>query len=107
MRKEDETTSHEQRGSRNPEIVEDGNAKDTANADQAAAENDSLASKLSKELNSWRRRRTTSRPSRAEGNNQNHSEPARTIKVRGHETLVVRKSKLVVRPGSENSVKDE
>jgi hypothetical protein len=44
---------------------------------------------------------------RAEGSNQIHSDPARTIKVRGHETLVVRKSKLVVRPGPENSAKDE
>jgi hypothetical protein len=44
---------------------------------------------------------------RAEGSNQNHSDPARTIKVRGHETLVVRKSKLAVRPGPENSAKDE
>jgi hypothetical protein len=56
---------------------------------------DSVASKLSKELSNWRRRRTTSRPHRAEGGSSGgHSEPARTIKVRGHETLVIRKPKI-------------
>jgi hypothetical protein len=56
-----------------------------------------LASKLSKELSNWRRRRTTtgSRPRQDEGlNSAFKSEAARTIKVRGHETLVVRKPKL-------------
>jgi hypothetical protein len=56
-----------------------------------------LASKLSKELSNWRRKRSgpasrlrDERPiSKAQV-----SEPARTIKVRGHETLVIRKSKL-------------
>ncbi|MGC1678107.1 MAG: hypothetical protein WA740_11310 [Candidatus Binataceae bacterium] len=57
-------------------------------------DNDSVASKLSQELSNWRRKRTSSRPARPEMMGSNHSEPARTIKVRGHETLVVRKSKL-------------
>jgi hypothetical protein len=63
---------------------------------------DLLASKLSKELNNWRRRRTT-----GGGGRQRHedglnaafkTEAARTIKVRGHETLVVRKPKLSSKP---------
>ncbi len=58
------------------------------------ADNDSVASKLSQELSNWRRKRTSSRPARPEMMGSNHSEPARTIKVRGHETLVVRKAKL-------------
>ena len=68
-----------------------------AGADQ---ENDSLTSKLSKELSNWRRRRTTSRSHRADsgGGGNAKSEPARTIKVRGHETLVVRKPKLGPKP---------
>ncbi|MGO9453123.1 MAG: hypothetical protein ACLQDV_19095 [Candidatus Binataceae bacterium] len=65
------------------------------NGTEEARDSESLA-KLSKELNNWRRRRTSSRPSRADGPAANYSEPARTIKVRGHETLVVRKPKIVV-----------
>ncbi|MFI5352324.1 MAG: hypothetical protein ACHQZS_05105 [Candidatus Binatales bacterium] len=62
-------------------------------------ESESLTSKLSKELSNWRRRRTTSRPIGVDsGSGNNHSEPARTIKVRGHETLVVRKAKLAPKP---------
>lgn len=63
------------------------------NGAEGTRDNESLA-KLSKELNNWRRRRTSSRPVRMDGPAQNHSEPARTIKVRGHETLVVRKPKI-------------
>jgi hypothetical protein len=71
------------------------NDDDKANGNGAdgSRDNESLA-KLSKELNNWRRRRTASRPTRLDGPAQNHSEPARTIKVRGHETLVVRKPKI-------------
>ena len=72
---------------------------------QAAAEreNDSVASKLSKELSNWRQRRTNGRtnglPRQAEPSNGDfHSDAARTIKVRGHETLVVRKSKALPKP---------
>jgi selenophosphate synthase len=58
-------------------------------------DNDGVASKLSKELNNWRRRRTNGRPKRDEGERVNYqTESARTIKLRGHETLVVRKPKL-------------
>jgi len=59
-------------------------------------DSDLLASKLSKELSNWRRRRTTGgRPRHDEGlNSAFKTEAARTIKVRGHETLVVRKPKL-------------
>ena len=75
-----------------PERQETGQAED-------GQDNDSMASKLSKELNNWRRKRTSARPRRVEGPAQNYqSEPARTIKVRGHETLVVRKPKLVNKP---------
>jgi hypothetical protein len=67
-------------------------------------DNDSLASKLSKELSNWRRKRTSSRPRDSDGPSQNfQSEPARTIKVRGHETLVVRKPKLVSKPPTNNT----
>jgi hypothetical protein len=56
-----------------------------------------LASKLSKELSNWRRKRSGG-PGACRDNRilskAPMSEPARTIKVRGHETLVVRKSKL-------------
>ncbi|HUA34169.1 MAG TPA: hypothetical protein VMA09_11230 [Candidatus Binataceae bacterium] len=63
------------------------------------SDSDSMASKLSKELNNWRRKRTSGRPRRVEGPSQNYqSEPARTIKVRGHETLVIRKPKLASKP---------
>ena len=65
---------------------------------QAAAdrENDSVANKLSKELSNWRERRTHSRPRRDDGPGiaDFQSDAARTIKVRGHETLVVRKPKV-------------
>lgn len=64
------------------------------------ADNDSVASKLSQELSNWRRKRTSLRPARPEMSGSNHSEPARTIKVRGHETLVVRKAKLAPKPPS-------
>jgi hypothetical protein len=60
---------------------------------------DAVASKLSKELNNWRRRRTSGRPHRFDAGNGNsssfHADAARTIKVRGHETLVIRKPKLI------------
>ena len=59
-------------------------------------DNEAVASKLSKELNNWRRRRTNGRPKRNEGERNNYqTESARTIKLRGHETLVVRKPKLL------------
>lgn len=69
-------------------------------------ENDSVATKLSRELNNWRQRRSSARPSRPNTPVQNHSEPARTIKVRGHETLVVRKPKLAQKPPTNTSASD-
>jgi hypothetical protein len=72
----------------------DDNADNPVNGDGIGdgADNDSLASKLSKELSNWKRRRTVGRPQRPDGPSF-QSGPARTIKVRGHETLVIRKPK--------------
>jgi hypothetical protein len=57
-----------------------------------------LASKLSKELSNWRRKRGGGPGARFRDERMMSkapsSEPARTIKVRGHETLVIRKSKV-------------
>jgi hypothetical protein len=68
--------------------------------DQAAYSD--LASKLSKELSNWRRRRGGGPGARMRDDRAVSkapmSEPARTIKVRGHETLVIRKSKLAGKP---------
>jgi hypothetical protein len=65
----------------------------------AEGDSDSVASKLSKELSNWRRQRTNGRPRRSESSNANYqSDSARTIKVRGHETLVIRKPKLAKTP---------
>ena len=73
--------------------------KESGESTEDGQDNDSLASKLSKELSNWRRKRTSSRPRHSYGPAQNFSsEPARTIKVRGHETLVVRKPKLAGKP---------
>jgi hypothetical protein len=73
--------------------------KESGESTEDGQDNDSLASKLSKELSNWRRKRTSSRPRHSDGPAQNFSsEPARTIKVRGHETLVVRKPKLAGKP---------
>jgi hypothetical protein len=67
-------------------------------------ENSSVANKLSDELNNWRRRRTHGRPQRIEGpRNSFQSDSARTIKVRGHETLVIRKPKVVNKPPADDS----
>lgn len=78
--------------------------KENESAPDAEQSNDSLATKLSQELNNWRRRRTTARPRQNEpdsaGANASQSESARTIKVRGHETLVIRKPKLVTKPSN-------
>ncbi|HKV54740.1 MAG TPA: hypothetical protein VJN94_08860 [Candidatus Binataceae bacterium] len=69
--------------------------REDALAQGADHENDALANKLSKELSNWRRRRTNGRPKHNEGpSNSFQSDSARTIKLRGHETLVVRKPKL-------------
>jgi len=77
----------------------EGDLKESGESTGNGQDNDSLASKLSKELSNWRRSRTSSRPRNSDGPSQSFSsDPARTIKVRGHETLVVRKPKLVSKP---------
>jgi hypothetical protein len=74
-------------------------ASNGGEAAQQAQDGDALASKLSKELSNWRRRRTSSRPMRNEsGSSSFQADAARTIKVRGHETLVIRKPKLNGKP---------
>ncbi len=89
------------------EFEEETNEETNKESAEPAAEgqdNDSVTSKLSKELSNWRRKRTASRPRLSDGPSQNfQSEPARTIKVRGHETLVVRKPKLVAKPPASTS----
>lgn len=77
--------------------------KENESAMDAGQSNDSLATKLSQELNNWRRRRTTARPRQGDfdsASSASQSESARTIKVRGHETLVIRKPKLVAKPSN-------
>ena len=82
----------------------EGDLKESGEPTEDGQDNDQLASKLSKELSNWRRKRTSSRPRHnSDGPSQNFSsEPARTIKVRGHETLVVRKPKLAKPPTNTN-----
>jgi hypothetical protein len=63
-----------------------------------------VAQKLSNELDNWRRQRNGAKPMRPQvssSSNGQSSGPARTIKVRGHETLVVRKHKLPPKPESD------
>ncbi len=74
--------------------------EDTEREDTAAEPADrdrSVASKLSEELSNWRRRRHTGggrhKPADEGGGSSFQSQSARTIKVRGHETLVIRKPK--------------
>ncbi len=73
--------------------------REPAHQDDSGQGTESVASKLSRELSNWRRRRTSARPRHTDGASPGfQSEPARTIKVRGHETLVVRKPKLAGKP---------
>jgi hypothetical protein len=77
--------------------------KENESAVDADQSNDSLATKLSQELSNWRRRRTSARPRHNEPDGagaSSQSESARTIRVRGHETLVIRKPKLVAKPSN-------
>ena len=81
-----------------PQETTSETAKEEESRD-ADRDSDSVASKLSKELSNWRRRRTNGHSRREEGSSVSYkSESARTIKVRGHETLVVRKPKLARTP---------
>ena len=94
-----------------PEDI-DKERESAVDADQNNHENnDELATRLSQELNNWRRRRTRARPRQSEpdgaGSNASQSESARTIRVRGHETLVIRKPKLVSKPSSATDRSDQ
>lgn len=81
------------------------------NPEEAAdREDNSLANKLSEELSNWRRQRNISKPRRPENDASplnTPSEPARTIRVRGHETLVVRKPKLASKTPSSSASESE
>ncbi|HVN89991.1 MAG TPA: hypothetical protein VMT61_09270 [Candidatus Binataceae bacterium] len=73
---------------------------DNGSAERNNRENDSVANKLSKELSNWRQRRTggRGRQHHKEGPSVSFkSDAARTIKVRGHETLVIRKPKIAAK----------
>jgi hypothetical protein len=102
--KEDKSTSQELRTQRRPAELDDDPDKEGGETTEAGENNDSLATKLSQELSNWRRKRTSSRPRHSDGPAAQNfqSEPARTIKVRGHETLVVRKPKLAKPPTNTN-----
>jgi len=102
--KEDKSTSQEPRTQMRPAEFDGEPDKEGGETTEGTGENnDGLASKLSQELSNWRRKRTSSLPRHSDGPPQNsHSEPARTIKVRGHETLVVRKPKLAKPPTNTN-----
>jgi len=68
-------------------------ADNVAHDDRDGSDN-TVAQKLSHELDNWRRQRNGAKPMRSQvsnGSNGQSSGPARTIKVRGHETLVVRR----------------
>lgn len=81
------------------EDMSEGPVEPEATGHGADDDSDLLTSKLSKELNNWRRRRTSGHPRHNDGPRGNfQSDAARTIKVRGHETLVIRKPKLSPKP---------
>jgi hypothetical protein len=105
-RREEKSTSQQEKNLMAENDMHEEAEKPLDGAVDESRENDSVASKLSKELNNWRQRRSSMRPSRPNAPAQNHSEPARTIKVRGHETLVVRKPKLVQKPPTNPSASE-
>ena len=78
------------------EISDDTPADNPLRTEGADASEGEVASKLFRELSDWRRQRDASerRTSDAGAKVKRHTQPARTIKVRGHETLVIRKPKL-------------
>ena len=74
---------------------------DIVGHDDREGSDNTVAQKLSHELDNWRRQRNGAKPMRPQvsnGSNGQSSGPARTIKVRGHETLVVRRPKLPPKP---------
>ena len=81
-------------------------AGDAGDHEERGDSDNSLAKKLSNELDTWRRQRNGSKPKRPENGNASNGQssgPARTIRVRGHETLVVRRPKLPPKPDSETA----
>jgi hypothetical protein len=70
-----------------------------------------MASKLSKELSNWRRKRGSGAGPRFRDDRVTAkaplSEPARTIKVRGHETLVIRKSRPAIKARPDSALPRE
>jgi hypothetical protein len=93
-----------------PQDTPSGIDKENGSGMDADQNNDSLANKLSQELSNWRRRRTTARPRRNEPDgaaSSSQSESARTIRVRGHETLVIRKPKMVAKPSNATDRSDQ
>jgi hypothetical protein len=93
-----------------PQDMPSGINKGNDSEMDADQNNDSLANKLSQELNNWRRRRTTARSRRNEPDgamSSSQSESARTIRVRGHETLVIRKLKRVAKPAHASDHSDQ
>lgn len=88
-----------------PQDTHSGDGEENNSGMDADQNNDSLANKLSQELSNWRRRRTTARPRHGEpegaaSSSSSQSDSARTIRVRGHETLVIRKPKMVAKPSN-------
>jgi len=76
-------------------------AADAGDHDERDDSDNSLAKKLSNDIDTWRRQRNGSKPKRPENVNASNGQssgPARTIRVRGHETLVVRRPKLPPKP---------
>lgn len=81
-------------------------AAEMAEHDDQGRSDNTVAQKLSNELDTWRRQRNGSKPMRPQvsnGSNGQSSGPARTIKVLGHETLVVRRPKLPPKPESDSA----
>jgi hypothetical protein len=94
-----ESTNNDERNQMSSQDTSGDQVREDEFARNTERENDSVASKLSKELSNWRRRRSSGRASRDEGPSGNfQSDSARTIKVRGHETLVIRKPKIAAKP---------
>ncbi len=86
------------------EPPQDPERDDTAS--ESSDRDHSVASKLSEELSNWRRRRHTGgrhRPAQESSGGTFQSQSARTIKVRGHETLVIRKPKSAPAPRRTNN----
>jgi hypothetical protein len=110
QRNENHDNQMNQRNQMSAQDMTDGSVTEEVTEHQEEQNSDLLASKLSKELNNWRRRRTTGgRPRHDDGglNAAFKTESARTIKVRGHETLVVRKPKLGAKPSATTDRHDD